>query len=111
MRVEDNIISAAQTPVNNPVSRESTPGASGAMAAEQTEIPWQQSTLGALSVVGILKQYGVVISFSLDGTDNFVFKVVNPFTGQVIKEIPPAEIVTLAASLEQVSGVLIDKKA
>jgi flagellar protein FlaG len=44
-------------------------------------------------------------------TNEFVVKVINPFTNEVIREIPPQEIPKLASSIQQAGGMLVDKHA
>lgn len=43
-------------------------------------------------------------------TDRIVVKVVDKDTGKIIKEIPPEEILELAARIERFLGVFIDEK-
>ena len=43
-------------------------------------------------------------------TGRTIVKVVDQDTGDVIKELPPEELLDLAAKLEEMSGVLFDRK-
>ena len=43
-------------------------------------------------------------------TGRTIVKVVDQESGEVIKELPPEELLDLAAKLEEMSGVLFDKK-
>ncbi len=43
-------------------------------------------------------------------TGRTIVKVVDQDSGEVIKELPPEELLDLAAKLEEMSGVLFDKK-
>ncbi len=52
------------------------------------------------------------LEFSVDqDTDRVVVKVVNGESGEVIRQIPPKEVLDLARSLEQPTGLLLHQKA
>jgi len=52
------------------------------------------------------------LQFSVDeSTGRTVIKVVDKDTGEVIKEIPPEETLRLAEKIEEMSGILFDKRA
>ncbi len=51
------------------------------------------------------------LEFSIhEETGRTVVKIVDQDTGKVIKQLPPEELLDLAAKLEEMSGVLFDKK-
>ncbi len=51
------------------------------------------------------------LEFSIhEETGRTVIKVIDQQTGKVIKQLPPEELLDLAAKLEEMSGVLFDKK-
>jgi len=43
-------------------------------------------------------------------TKNLVVKVIDPDTNKVVREIPPEELLDLAAKIQEMLGFLIDKK-
>ena len=99
-------------PVSSAVGREATGSSGSSPASGQPEVVQQQSGLSEGSIISLLKQDGVVINFSIDKeTNDFVVKVINPFTNEVIREVPPQEIQTLASSIQQAGGMLVDKQA
>ena len=52
------------------------------------------------------------LNFSVDEeTGSFVVKVIDNETGDIIKQIPPEEMLNLRASLAELVGVLFDEKA
>jgi flagellar protein FlaG len=52
------------------------------------------------------------LQFSVDeSTGKTVIKVVDKDTGEVIKEIPPEETLRLAEKIQEMTGILFDKKA
>lgn len=44
-------------------------------------------------------------------TDKVIVKVLSRETGEVIREIPPEELLRLASRMEEMAGVLIDERA
>jgi uncharacterized FlaG/YvyC family protein len=111
MQVEGNIASTKTTP-SATVNKEAATSSANSTAAYQPESTQQQPGQSEASIVSMLKQDGVVVSFGIDkDTKEFVVKVVNPFTNQVIRQIPPEELTSLANSIQQAAGLLIDKQA
>ena len=52
------------------------------------------------------------LKFSVDeATGRTVIKIINPDTQKVIREIPPEEILRIAATLEQLAKQIIDTQA
>ena len=52
------------------------------------------------------------LNFSVDEeTGSFVVKVIDSETGDVLRQIPPEEMLNLRASLAELVGVLFDKEA
>jgi flagellar protein FlaG len=112
MQIEGNMAATNQLPVSSAVGREATGNGAGSPASGQPEGVQQQSGLSEGSIVSLLKQDGVLVNFSMDKeTNEFVVKVINPFTNEVIREIPPQEIPKLASSIQQAGGMLVDKHA
>lgn len=55
---------------------------------------------------------GTNLQFSLDKTANeMVVKVTNTKSGEVIRQIPSEEVIKLRKKLEELTGLLFDKKA
>ncbi len=46
-----------------------------------------------------------------EGTDRIMVKVVEKDTGKIIREIPPEEILDLAARIDNFLGIFLDEKA
>jgi flagellar protein FlaG len=113
MQIEGKVAATNQLPVSSAVGREATAtGGGGSPASGQAEEAQQQSDLSEGSIVSLLKQDGVLVNFSIDkDTNDFVVKVINPFTNKVIREVPPEEIPKLASSIQQAGGMLVDKHA
>jgi uncharacterized FlaG/YvyC family protein len=112
MQIDGNTTAANQLPVSSTVGSVE-PGSSGnSQAPGQPEAVQQQSDPSEGSIINLLKQDGVIVNFSIDkNTNEFVVKVINPFTNEVIREVPPEEIPSLASSIQQAGGMLVDKQA
>lgn len=81
----------------------------------QAEASQQQLGVSESSPADLLKQGGADVnfqlSFSIDkDSKELVVKVINPVTNEVIRQIPPQELLNLAASLQQTAGILINKQ-
>jgi len=51
------------------------------------------------------------VDFSVDEeTDRIVVKVIDTETDKVIKEIPPEQLIKLAAKIQKIIGLLVDEK-
>ena len=112
MQIEGNTAATNQLPVSSAVGREATGSGGSSPASGQPEGVQQQSGLSEGSIISMLKQDGVLVNFSMDKeTNDFVVKVINPFTNEVIREVPPEEIPSLASSIQQAGGMLVDKQA
>ena len=112
MQIEGNMSATNQFPVSTAVGREATSSSGSNPASGQPEVVQQQSSLSEGSIVSLLKQGGVLVIFSIDKkTNDFVVKVINPSSNEVIREIPPREIPALASRIQQAGGMLIDKQA
>lgn len=46
-----------------------------------------------------------------EGTERLMVQIVNEDSGEVIKEIPPEKVLDMEASIRQIVGLIIDKKA
>jgi flagellar protein FlaG len=112
MQIDGNVASANQLTVSSTAGREAAGSSAGSQASGQSDAVQQQSDLSEGSIISLLKQDGVLVNFSIDKeTNDFVVKVINPFTNQVIREIPPEEIPSLTSSIQQAGGMLVDKQA
>lgn len=50
------------------------------------------------------------ISFSIsDKTDQIIVRVTNQETGELIRQIPPEELVALKAKMEELTGIIFNK--
>ncbi len=57
----------------------------------------------------LLSQWNIQLDFIIDNDlDRVVVKVKNKETGKIIRQIPPEEMLRIAKSLEEVSGLLLD---
>jgi flagellar protein FlaG len=106
MQIDGNMAAANQLPVSK-----ATGSGGSSQASEQPEVQ-QQSVLSEGSIISMLKQDGVLVNFSIDKeTNEFVVKVINPFTNEVIRQVPPEEFPELASSIQQAGGMLVDQHA
>ena len=56
--------------------------------------------------------HGVDLEFSVhEASGEIMVTVMDGFTGEVIREVPPSEILDLAAKLEEMVGLMFDQKA
>lgn len=56
--------------------------------------------------------FNTIISFSVDdATGNTVIKILDRDSGKVIREIPPSELLKLAANLAEIIGRIVDESA
>ena len=110
MQIEGNMKATNIAPSGGVVGRGGTAGDGKGTVAEQSAAT-QESSPTETSIIALMKQNGVVVNFSIDKeTNEFVVKVINPFTNQVIRQIPPQELVNLANSIQQKAGILVDKQ-
>ncbi|WP_456432691.1 flagellar protein FlaG [Thermosulfuriphilus sp.] len=66
----------------------------------------------AESIEEYLRHLDFKIEFSVhQETDQIVVKVVDPKTGQVIRQIPPEELLKIQEKLHELTGLLFEKKA
>ena len=57
----------------------------------------------------LLSQWNIQLDFSIDkDLDKVIVKVKDRDTGKVIRQIPPEEMLRIAKSLEELSGLLLD---
>jgi len=60
----------------------------------------------------IMEQFQIRISFSLDqDTERMVVRVTNSITGEVIRQIPPEEMLKVLARIDEVLGMIYDDHA
>lgn len=58
----------------------------------------------------VLEQINIQLDFSYDKELNrMVVKVINKETGEVVRQIPPEEMLKIAKRMEEMVGVLLDK--
>lgn len=75
----------------------------------------QKADIAKKSLADLLKEEGYDISFQLSfsihkDTKQLVVKVIDPDTDRVIREIPPEELLELAVRLQEMLGLLVDKR-
>ena len=59
--------------------------------------------------IGIVRNVGLKFSVH-DATDKTIIRVIDKETDDLIMEIPPEEFLDLAAKMEEMIGILFDKK-
>jgi uncharacterized FlaG/YvyC family protein len=112
MQIKDNTAATNQLSVSGTVGRAATAGSGSSPASEQPEGVQQQSSLPDGTIVSLLQQNGVLVIFSIDKeTNEFVVKMINPSSNEVVKEIPPQDVPALLSSIQQVGSMLIDQHA
>lgn len=75
----------------------------------------EQPNIAEQPLAELLKKTEYDISFQLSftvhkETKSLVVKVIDPDTNKVVREIPPEELLDLAAKIQEMLGFLIDKK-
>lgn len=106
--------SAAPAPATAPSVRESAAGPSGS-AAQQGDMPPLKSDAARELVEEIQQQLNlnnIRLNFSTYGTNNSKISVtvMEKDTGKVIREIPPQELQNLQAKLEELAGLIFNKR-
>lgn len=62
------------------------------------------------SLHGLMDVMQTRISFSIsDKTDQIIVRVTNQETGELIRQIPPEELVALQAKMEELTGIIFNK--
>lgn len=62
------------------------------------------------SLHGLISMLQTRISFSIsEETDQIIIKVINRETDEVIRQIPPEELVSLQAKMEELTGIIFNK--
>ena len=105
------------------VDREESPGKDKApqkapdISGQTSEREAVQGTGTELSVVVkdintlVYQVAATKVSFDVDeGTGRSVVRVVNKETGEVIRQVPPEELLTLVARMRQLSGLIFNKE-
>jgi len=78
-------------------------------ASEQTRVVVQKA---AEQLQNFVQSMGRDLSFSVDPTTGYhTVTVVNPSTGEVIRQLPTEELIKLAKSMAQLKNVLVSQKA
>ncbi len=112
MQIDSNVAATNQLSVNSNAGSVSNVSGESSQVSGQPEGAQQQSDPSQGSIISLLKQDGVLVNFSIDKeTNEFVVKVINPLTNEVIRQIPPEEFTSLVSSMQQTGGVLVDKQA
>jgi len=66
----------------------------------------------AEQIQSFVKTMGRDLSFSIDDTTGYhVVKVVNPATGEVIRQLPSQELLKIAQSMSELKNALVSQKA
>ncbi|SMC19466.1 flagellar protein FlaG [Desulfacinum hydrothermale DSM 13146] len=83
---------------------------------KSSEGPWEQDRTALEGLIGDVQNYlqdlNIKLSFELhEETGDMVVSVVNKETGEVIRQIPPEELLELREKLEELTGVLFNGKA
>lgn len=77
-----------------------------------TKDPELREKIGQLAeaVEGFLQVMGTELKFNIDErTDHLQVEVIDPDKDKVIQKIPPDDLLKLAASIEDMVGVFVDK--
>lgn len=115
VQITGNMLGSTPAPVNDPADRTMAAVGGNGAAKGPVETTRQQPGVSEGPLVDLLKQEGANVnfqlSFSIDKeSKKLVVKVINPDTNEVIRQIPPQELLNLAASLQQTDGILINKR-
>jgi flagellar protein FlaG len=66
----------------------------------------------AQQIESFVQSMGRDLSFSVDSTTGYhVVRVTNPETGEVVRQLPSAELLKIAQSMEQTNSGLVNQKA
>ena len=103
------------TPVQSNVSRGSPTG-KGRVQGGREAVSAPDSSEVRASAVDVEKKldmtHDVDLKFTVHkASDTIMVSVKDGNTGKVIREIPPSEILNLAARLDKMAGLIFDKKA
>ena len=65
----------------------------------------------AEAIQQFVRSMDVKLNFQIhEGTGNIMVRVINEETGEVIREIPPSQVLDLAARIDKMIGALFDAK-
>jgi uncharacterized FlaG/YvyC family protein len=76
----------------------------------QHQVPSKRVSSETARIIGIRDSSGDRMEVRVDPKDGMVVRIVNE-SGDVIRQIPPEELVALARRLDDAIGFLFDKKA
>jgi len=95
------------------VDAEKAPGAAGSDSKEKKESDIAQLAESLEEAQKNIRMiHNVDLHFSIhQNSGDVIIALIDGTTGKVIREIPPSEILDLAARLEEMMGLLYDKKA
>jgi len=81
-------------------------------AIEAGQITRDTVAKAAEQIQSFVKTMGRDLSFSIDTTTGYhVVKVVNPATGEVIRQLPSPELLKIAQSMSELKNALVSQKA
>lgn len=110
MRVEN--VKTAGEPVNQQFYDPKADKVSGEMQQQVENAGHEQ--IGRKPLVELLKsdyEINFQLSFTVHKeTERLVVKVIDPADGKVIRQIPPEEVLELAVKLQEMIGLLLDKR-
>lgn len=82
--------------------------AAGGDEREKPEVSLEKRVIEGIK--GYLKRHDTRLEYYVDKeTRKVAIKIINNETQEVIREIPPEEVLNLAAKIEEFSGLLFDK--
>jgi uncharacterized FlaG/YvyC family protein len=102
----------ARTPAGRGASIEGRPGYSppGRSASDRPSAAEVESTVAAIN--DVLEQVNVSLRYRIDEkTEDVIVSVVNRDTGEVLRQVPPEEILRMRQRLQELMGVLFDMTA
>jgi len=95
--------------VANAVSKSELKPSNVVQATEQTRMVVAKA---AEQLQNFVQSMGRDLSFSVDPTTGYhTVTVVNPSTGEVVRQLPTEELIKLAKSMAQLKNVLVSQKA
>jgi uncharacterized FlaG/YvyC family protein len=97
-------------------TRPQVPHASPAVADPATNLAQDQRTPKVQEALEKLMRQGLPSNTKLEiekdkKTGTFIYRSVDPETGEVVRQWPPEEILKLRAALRDMEGLLVDEKA
>jgi len=102
--------------IGTPQTRPQIPPASPAAADRATELPQDKRLVKIQEAMANLIKKSLPSDSKLqieqdEETGTFIYRSIDPETGEVLKQWPSEDILHLRASLRELQGLLFDKKA